>query len=241
MEEAAKYAASYLPEISSNALSRYRRTARVMSVDRGLEIIEKERLAIQNLIPEQYLQYRECIGTDGLEPFFAREFFSRHNLTIRGLNYVKFIDGTFASNELVLSVLYAYTKQAWASLPGVPYTPRSYSFHVCEKADTIAGLFDKQSFKCILDFSAHELYGVFIPVVCRYGDQDDILEMTKGILLLRDMDKLYCDKDKENGGMCDYLEILKAALCLSDKKASTAAIELIDQWPSSSQRTILRA
>ena len=111
MEEAAKYAAAYLPEISSNALSRYRRTAYVMRVDCGLEIIERGRLLIQDLIPEQYLQYRECICTDGLEPFFAREFFSRHDIKIRCLDYVKFKDRTFAPNDLVLSVLYAYTNR----------------------------------------------------------------------------------------------------------------------------------
>ena len=234
MEEAAKYAAAYLPEISSNALSRYRRTARIMSADRGMEIIERERIVIQELIPEKYSQYRNCIGTDGLEPFFASEFFSRHDLKIRGLNYVKFMDGTSVPNNLVLSVLYAYTKQAWAGLPGVPYTPRSYSFYVCEKADTIAELFEKESFKQIFDFYSLELYGIFIPAVCRYGDQDAILKMTENILQLTDRNNPYCtfcsdDKDKENGGMCDYVEILKSALCLSDKSVAAASYDIIEK------------
>lgn len=135
-----------------------------------------------------------------------------HDVDIHKLHSVKFVDGTYAHDDLVLSVLYAYTKQVWSGMPGTLFVNRSYEFHICEKADRIAEIFDKQSFQKVINSLIPNCEnGIYIPVICRFGDEEQITDIVKDF------------SDNSEHIYHNYRNLFNAALCLSDTNQSAAA------------------
>ena len=182
MERVGEYAAAYLSDLSEYVLSYFYKRAKKIRAHNAIDTVVKQSLALLNTMPNEE---EDHFGTDGLEPFFAKEFFDaftrRTDCDLQLLHSIGFEDfrnGSYASDELILSILYAYTKQVTTNVSDIIEVPHEFDIHICEKADEAAALLDEESFMLFvdsLDSTAHG--GLFMPFVCRFGSEEKIVEV----------------------------------------------------------------
>ena len=177
IERMGEYVAAYLSDFSEYALEYFYKRAKKLGAHRAIDTVVKQCFALLNIMPEEK---ENLFGTDGLEPFFAKEFFDAltrsTGCVLQKLYSVRLRD--YAPDWLIMSILYAYTKQVTTNVSDIIEVPHDLDIHVCVEADEAAALLGEDSFIRFvdsLDSTAHG--GLFLPFVCHFGSERKIIEV----------------------------------------------------------------